>query len=105
MVVWSCQKDDSYNSEPIQNNKNYKITKLSFSDLERMNGVLEKIREAELKGKKESAQLRTITEIRGFRVNTDNVLMVEKDGIHSLNFEIIEEEENEKHRNLVLNQE
>src|SRR5690554_5506957 len=106
MAVWGCQKDDSYNPESIQNNKNYKITKLSFSDLERMNGVLEKIREAELKGKKESAQLRTITEIRGFRVSTDNVLMVEKNGIRSLNFEIIEEEEeNEKHRNLVLNQE
>src|SRR5690606_22380778 len=103
MAVWGCQKDDSYNPESIQNNKNYKITKLSFSDLERMNGVLDKIQEAELKSKKESTLFRT-TEIRGFRVNTDNVLMVEKNGIRSLNFEIIEEE-NEKHRNLVLNQE
>jgi len=102
LLVYSCVRDDYSNYYVYKQNLDYTTTRLNYSDLEKMKGVLEKVEEFQIANKLKF-QHRNSQQVAGFEVNTDNVLMLEKDGIHSLNFEIIDEN-SEKLKNLVLNQ-
>jgi len=103
LFVYGCVEDDySLNNSFVEQNLDYKKTRLNYSDLEKKEGVLEKVKEFRI-ANQPKLQYRNTQQVAGFEVNTDNVLMLEKNGIHSLNFEIIEKN-TEKLRNLVLNQ-
>ncbi len=102
LFAFGCQQDDFPDYIVAENISGYKITRLNYVDLQQMEGVREKLDEFLLN--KTNITSRGFPKIRGFEVDTVNVLMAEMENFRSFNFQIIEEQRS-THRNLVLNRE
>lgn len=100
----SCEKEEFETlNETSKNQSNYQIKKISFSELKLNRKAFEKLKESRLKISLTYLQRGVYNEGFDVFIDTTNILITEKDGMHSITFRIINDEELSKVENLVLN--
>jgi hypothetical protein len=99
----SCVNDDFFEKQSLQNQSNYELKKISFSDLKTNRMAFEKLKETRLM-KNPSLQHRGVfNEDYGVFIDTTNIILVKNGDKHSLTFQIVSDDENtNKVENLIL---
>jgi hypothetical protein len=100
----SCEKEEFETlNETTQNQSDYQVKKISFSELKLNRTAFEKLKESRSKINPSLLQRGVYNEDFGVFIDTTNILITEKDGKHSITFRIINDAEMSKIENLVLN--
>lgn len=98
----SCVNDDFINNNDLeQNNSNYQFKKISFNELKLNRKAFQKLKDVQKKNT--SMQYRGVyNDDFGVFIDTTNIVIIEKDGKHSITFKILDEENQNKIENLIL---
>jgi hypothetical protein len=100
----SCEREEfDISNEIHQNQSDYQVKKISFNDVKLNKNAFEKLKESRSKLNRSVLQRGVYNEDFGVFIDTTNILITEKEGRHSITFQIINDEDLSKVKNLVLN--